>query len=317
MRLPALSGFGGFAPQDDETNSILGGIIGRRGSPFGAPGELPPRSGMGNSFPHTGFGDEDNNPNDEAGEYGPTQAQPTFQVNSDGSQPQRPGMPTPPPSKRNSPDNPFSKDNLGRTMLDIGSAFLANHDDPWAGFGAASKAIGARQDELRSRLQKSVSYGGPENQFEITQNPDGTRTVRQVPEFAKALKDKEAAKNGMKPDDVIKTRAQVMHYINSLPPSQRGAAYNHLVNQPGQFGLPAEAVASMPPGYDNIYGGLSEGLGTPIPAALSNEDRDRGYGYRVRNDDRNYSQRERRMNKPRAGGTRTGSKLPGGFILNP
>jgi hypothetical protein len=164
-------------------------------------------------------------------------------------------LPKPPPTKRS--NNPFAKDNLGQTLLDIGQGFLSSPDFA-QGLGNAAGAISGRAADLRKLNTPKVSYGGPQDQFEITENPDGTRAYRQIPEVAEAIASANKAKSAPSAKELVDMRARTIRSIMELPPEQRANAYAMVMTFPERYGLD---VTNMPRAWDETYGSVVSGMG--------------------------------------------------------
>lgn len=226
-------------------------------------------------------------------------------------------LPKPPPSVMRS-DNPFAKDNLSRTLLDIGAAFLSN-DDFGHGLGAAAQAVGGRQDALRAANQKQTTYGGPGGQFEITQAPDGTRSVREVPEFADAIRREAEAKKALGPKETVDLRSRLVHSISQLPPEQRAAAYRDLMANPEYYGVDTKG---MPTIWNDNYGAVMGDLGQTVNQAEAGVLRGQQFQHRQAVDQARLQQGDQRLQQGatrlKQGGGRSGpratSKAPSGFI---
>jgi hypothetical protein len=239
-----------------------------------------------------------------------------------GSTPQ--GLPKPPPSVRST--NPFGKDNLGRTLLDIGASFLSSNDFN-GGLAGASRAIGSRSDELRAQNAKQTSYGGPQGQFEITTNADGSRVIRKVPEFAQAIQEQEAAKRALTPKDAVDQRARVVYSIAQLPAEQREAAYRDIMVNPEYYGI---STKGMPMVWSDSYGAVMGGLGQTVNQAENSDLRGRQFDHRQVVDQERLGQGRQRLQQGAArvqqgaerlkrGGSgkgNSGFKAPSGFILD-
>lgn len=233
---------------------------------------------------------------------------------------QQPGLPSAPPSTRST--DPFAKENRRQTLLNIGAAFL-QEDDFFKGMGRAAGGLSDRMESLKKSPNK-VEYGGPGNQFEITTDETGSRTVREVPEFAKAIQDeREAKRPTLSPRDQADMRARAISAINRLPPEERQAAYADFMSNPGKYG--GVDTAGMPSTYDPRYAGIMGSMGMSVPQYESNADRDRAFDHRVTTDTRRLGQGDARIaasaSKGKATGRRRGAlrsapKLPTGFILD-
>lgn len=226
-------------------------------------------------------------------------------------------LPAPPPGAKRG--GPFSKENLSQTLLDIGSGLLSGHNfsDSLANAGQAiSGRISSLKEEEKANRPK-VTYGGPDDRFEITTGPNGDRTIREVPEFATVLDAKEAAKNAPKAKDVIDQRARAIYAINQLPEQERPAAYAALMNHPEMYG--GVDVNGMPPGYDPTYASVMGGMGTTVGQAITNDRAERALkvrteqgAARLRQGEARIAQGAQRLAKSKAPVT----SAPAGFILD-
>lgn len=221
--------------------------------------------------------------------------------------------------------NPFSSDNLGETLMGIGQDFLSGGNF-WEGAGAAVGSIKDRMKALKSKGK--VSYGGPNNQFEITEHPDGSRTVRKVPEFAEATQQEAAEKRRLSARDTNDTLTRAIASISRLDTDQkRASAYNFMLQDPAQFGLTADDVAQLPQEWSDTYGAVRSGMGYSVPQYETNLDRDRAFQHRQGQDGIRNGQAQQRIgiseksaNRPRSGGgggRKTNTfKAPASFILD-
>lgn len=234
-------------------------------------------------------------------------------------QQQQPTLPKAPPSVRST--DPFAKENRRQTLLNIGASFL-QEDDFFKGMGRAAGGLSDRMDQLKKSPNK-VEYGGPGNQFEITTDEMGNRTVREVPEFAKAIQDEREAKRPvMSPRDQADMRARAISAINRLPPEERPAAYADFMSNPGKYG--GVDTTGMPSTYDPRHAGIMGSMGMSVPQYEAGEDRDRAFNHRVITDNRRLGQGDARIAasalKGKGSGRRgalrgAGFKAPAGYIL--
>lgn len=223
------------------------------------------------------------------------------------------------PKSKPAYNNPFSSDNLGQTLLDIGQGFLSSNNF-FEGLGNVAGGLRSRVQELNPRGKPKVSYGGPNGQFEITEHPDGTRTVRKVPEFAEALKAEEAAKRRLSTKDSNDTVARAVASIGRLDPIKRASAYNFLLQRPAEFGLTAEDVAGLPQEWSDTYGTVRGQMGYSIPQYEANLDRDRAFQHRQAQDSVRNGQAQQRIGISRETSRRAGAKAgafkaPTGYTL--
>lgn len=234
------------------------------------------------------------------------------------AQQQPQGLPKAPPSVRST--DPWAKENYRKTLLDIGAAFLSE-DDFFKGMGKAASGLSSRMDALQKSPNK-VEYGGPNNQFEITTDESGNRTIREVPEFARAIEEDRAAKRPtLSPSQQMDYRARIIHGINQLPPEQRQQAYADFMTNPQKYG--GLDTTGMPQTYDPTYGRIAGNMGMSVPQYEAGVDRDRGLEMRANTDNWRRQQGEARLKKSsgKGGGRRGGAlrgapKLPAGFILD-
>lgn len=175
-------------------------------------------------------------------------------------------LPIAPPSKKR--PTMWDKEHISETLAQIGAGFFAgrNFGD---GLGNAAQAIAGRNRDLRAEQTKSVSYGGPNDQFEITQDAYGNRTVREVPEFRAANERAAKAKNAPSAKDVADMRSRALYAIaTQVPPEQRQAAYQRLLANPQQFGVD---TTGMPAQWDDQYGTMGGMMGLNVNQSLTQE----------------------------------------------
>lgn len=226
-------------------------------------------------------------------------------------------FPQAPPSVKRS-TNPFAKDNLSQTLLDIGSSFLSN-DNFFQGLGQAGQAVGGRAKALRQGPNRT-EVGGPDNQFEIITDEEGNRTYRQIPEFAKVLADKAALKERPSAKDTIDLRSRALYAINQLPQEQRSAAYADMMLNPNKYG--GVDTAGMPVEYNPNFASVMGGMGQTVNQAIGSDFRREQFNHRQTVDNTRIDQTERRLSKPKATGgigggrSRAATKPPTGFILD-
>jgi hypothetical protein len=137
-----------------------------------------------------------------------------------------------------------------------------------AGLGGAMQSIGSGTRKLREDQRKSISYGGPEDQFEIATDANGNRTIRQVPEFAAAIEAKRKAAKAPGPKDNLDFRGRAVYAINQLPAKERAAAYQDLMAHPDQYGIDVEG---MPSQWSDRYGEIAGTMGMNVPMAITND----------------------------------------------
>ncbi|HEX7856247.1 MAG TPA: hypothetical protein VF503_21430 [Sphingobium sp.] len=236
-------------------------------------------------------------------------------------------LPTPPPSVTKKASI-WDKDHVSETLLGIGQAFLSNQNFG-EGLGAAAGVMAKGQQTLRDDAKKTVTYGGPDNQFEISADRNGNRTIRRVPEFAKAAQEERDAKNAMGAKDMRAAQASVIYHINKLPPEQRQAAYAKVIANPQQFGIDARG---LPSAWDDTYGTVMGNSGQTVAQDRSGDRGDFVANSRAQNAAAQTElaglrlelarQKEARaastarLPKPPPSVTRKSGKLPTGFILD-
>lgn len=205
------------------------------------------------------------------------------------------GLPKPPPGLVKRDTNPWSRENRSRTLRDIGTAFLSNENSFLGGLGAAAQAVSAREDYLKAPPKST--FGGPDDQFEITVDPrTGERTIREVPEFSQAVREKRAAaKAPTAPPikDAVELRARAIRAIGQLPMEQRSAAYADLMANPQAYG--GIDTTGMPVMWDDRYNQVMGGMGQTVNQAESSDYRDRAFGHRVEVDNRRLTQGDTRI----------------------
>jgi hypothetical protein len=209
---------------------------------------------------------------------------------TDAAQLQQP-LPTPPPSVTKKAPTIWDKDHISETLLGIGQAFLSNQNFG-EGLGAAAGVMSDRQAGLRRDAQKSVTYGGPNNQFEITADAQGNRTIREVPEFTKAVEAERAAKNAPDLKEVSDARSRVVYAINQLPKDQRAAAYAGVMANPQAYGIDPRG---MPGQWDDTYGVVAGNSGLTVNQAVSNVRADRLADNRIATNDARTAQGAQRV----------------------
>ncbi|MFN3776781.1 hypothetical protein [Sphingomonas parapaucimobilis] len=183
----------------------------------------------------------------------------------------KPGMnlplPKAPPSTMRRP-TPWDREHISETLLGMGAGFLSNRNFG-DGLGNAAQALAGRNRDLRAEQDKAVSYGGPNDQFEITQDAYGNRTVREVPEFRAANERAAKAKNAPSAQDVADMRSRALYAIaTQVPPEQRQAAYQRLLANPQQFGVD---TTGMPSQWDDQYGTMGGMMGLNVNQSLTQE----------------------------------------------
>ena len=213
-------------------------------------------------------------------------------------------LPEPPPSVRKKAPTIWDKDHISETLLNIGQAFLSNQNFG-EGLGAAAGVMSDRQAGLRRENQRSVTYGGPGNRFEIATDPEGNRTVREVPEFAAAIREEQAAKNAPDPKDLADARSRVVFAVSRLPKEQRQAAYADVIANPQRYGISPEG---MPQAWDDTYGTVAGQSGLTVNQALANTRADRVADNRIATNDARTAQGAARLDLTRTKDARAALK---------
>lgn len=178
-------------------------------------------------------------------------------------------LPAPPPSAKG--PSIWDKQHISETLANISAGFLSNQNFA-QGVGAAAQSIAGSSRQLREEGRKSTTYGGPGDQFAITTDANGNRTVAKVPEFAQAVEDERAAKNAPSPKDRTDARSRAVFAVSQLPPEQRQQAYANLIAHPEAYGIDARG---LPQAWSDEYGSVAGYLGTPVDKRLDNTRADR------------------------------------------
>lgn len=194
----------------------------------------------------------------------------------------KPGMnlplPKAPPSRKARP-TPWDREHISETLLGMGAGFLSsrNFGD---GLGNAAQAVMGRNKDIRAERAKAVTYGGPDNQFEISQDAYGNRTVHEVPEFRAAADRQNAnkialaqatsqAKQGLTAKDHLDFQSRALHTIaTTVPPERRQEAYQRLISNPEQYGIDA---SQMPATWDDLYGTIGGNLGLNVNQSMTQD----------------------------------------------
>lgn len=200
-------------------------------------------------------------------------------------------LPSPPPGVTKKPSNIWDKDHLAETLAGISQAFLSNQNFG-EGLGAAAGAMGDRMAGLRKEAQKSTTYGGPDNRFEITTDGQGNRSIREVPEFARVAQEEREAKAAPKYTDVQDRRSRALYAVSQLPADQRQAAYADLLQNAQAYGV---ETAGMPSTWSDTYGAVAGGMGLNVHQALTNERNDRVADNRIATNDARTAQGAQRI----------------------
>lgn len=180
-----------------------------------------------------------------------------------------PPMPTPPPAKTRTP-NIWDKDHISETLAGIGQAFLS-HQNFSDGLGAVAGVLGNGQRQLREDAKQTTTYGGPNDQFAITTDRLGNRSIKEVPEFAAAVKADRAAKVAPTPAQANDYRARAAYSISQLPADQRPAAFQQLLANPQQYGVDASA---LPAEWSDQYGAVAGNMGQTVNQSANHGDRE-------------------------------------------
>lgn len=217
----------------------------------------------------------------------------------------KPGMnlplPKAPPSAMRR-STPWDREHISETLLGMGAGFLSSRNFV-DGLGNAAQAVMGRNNDIRAERAKAVSYGGPDNQFEITRDADGNLTYREVPEFRTAADRQNAtkialaqataqAKQGLTPKDQLEFRARALFSISQLPPDQRQEAYQRLISNPEQYGIDA---SQMPATWDDLYGTIGGNLGLNVNQSMTQDRGRAAAAERVRHNLVGEGQRDRAL----------------------
>ncbi|MBW8911812.1 MAG: hypothetical protein JF564_08000, partial [Sphingomonas sp.] len=201
-------------------------------------------------------------------------------------------LPAPPPSASGRRSTIWDKQHISETLAGIGQAFLSNQNFG-EGLGAVAGVIGNRQHQLRDDTRKSVTYGGPDNQFAITTDPaSGDQSIRKVPEFAEAVEAERRARYAPTPKENADMRSRVLYSIGALPAEQRATAYQHVIANPAQYSVDP---ATMPGQWSDEYGTVGAGLGMNVNQSLSQQRNDAVAADRVAANRRRLEQGDQRL----------------------
>jgi hypothetical protein len=217
-----------------------------------------------------------------------------------------PQLPSPPPDVTGKKASIWDKEHISETLANIGQAFLSNGNFS-EGLGAAAGAISSGMRGLRQERVKGVEYGGPDDMFEITTDPTtGERTIREVPEFAKAVQAKRDAQYGMRGKDAAALRSNALFGIGQMPPEEREAAYQALLQNGELYGIDA---AGLPPQWDDSLGAIAGGVGMSSKDYYRQQAQNKTIADRkAASDERARLQRERLAKMPPPG-----AKKPQGY----
>lgn len=169
----------------------------------------------------------------------------------------------------------WDKGHISDTLLSIGSGLLSsqNFGD---GLAAAGRGILSQQQALRAQQLKSTTFGGPDNEFAITTDALGNKSVQRMPAFAAVNREKREAEFRLKtaqvPKDVADIRGRVVHAIGQLPPEQRSAAYADVLANPGYYGVD---TTGMPNAWTDQYGTVAGAMGMNVNQAINQGRNDR------------------------------------------
>ena len=188
-------------------------------------------------------------------------------------------LPAPPPSVTKKPTI-WDKDHISETLLGIGQAFLSNQNFG-EGLGAAAGVMSRGQQALRDDAKRTVTYGGPNNQFEISADKNGNRSVRLVPEFAKAAQDERDAKARPSWKDMEDRKARLVYQVGKLPQGQRSAAYADIIANPQRYGISPDG---MPTEWSDTYGTVAGNSGMTVMQDRGADRSDLLAGEKIKND---------------------------------
>jgi hypothetical protein len=179
-----------------------------------------------------------------------------------------PSLPSLPPSARAKGPSIWDKQHISETLANISAGFASgqNFSD---GLGAAAQTISGRNRQLRDDQKRAVSYGGPGDQFEISSDAYGNRSIREVPEFRAANERAAAQKHAPSAKDSADLRARALYAISTqVPPQERAAAYQRLITNPQTFGID---TTGLPAQWDDQLGTLGGMMGMTVDQSLSQE----------------------------------------------
>jgi hypothetical protein len=216
-------------------------------------------------------------------------------------------LPPPPPSVKKKATI-WDDDHISETLLGIGQAFLSNQNFG-EGLGAAAGVMSKGQQALRDDAKRTITYGGPDNQFEISADKNGNRTVRRVPEFAQAAQEAREAKAAPAWKDTQDVKSRVLYQIGQLPQDKRAGAYAGVMANPQAYGIDPRG---MPPAWDDTYGTVAGNAGLTVNQSLNAVRADRLADNRISTNDARTAQGEARLNISRAADARSErkSRLP-------
>lgn len=153
--------------------------------------------------------------------------------------------------------------NRHKTLLAIGTGLLSGRS-----FGEGVAQAGANVmglgDQLDARTRKQREFGGPDDAFEITTDPEtGQRTVTEVPAFQSYL-----ARKRVKAKDTADINGRAMFALSKVPEADRPAAYAAMLANPDQYGIDPE---TMPAEYDPTYVSLTGRMGMTVAQAQTRD----------------------------------------------
>lgn len=208
-------------------------------------------------------------------------------------------LPVPPPSVIKKSPTIWDKEHAPETLARISQAFLSNQNFG-EGLGAAAGVMADRMSGIRDETKKAISYGGPNGQFEIATDRNGNRTIREVPEFANAVKAERDAKaqaaldarTALSGKDMRDAQARLVYQINQLPKEQRPAAYADLMQNAKGYGVD---TAGMPPMWNDTYGAIMGNSGQTIVQDRKGDRDDLLAGWKMADGDKRTAQGAERL----------------------
>lgn len=179
------------------------------------------------------------------------------------------------------PANAFDRQHVSDTLLSLGAGFLSGHNFS-DGLGAAAQNLAQRNQAIRAEQRPTVTYGGPDDTFEISTYGNGDRSVRRVPEFAEAARQKQAAAKAPAYKDVMETRSRALYNISRLPPEQRTAAYADLRQNGASYGVD---TTGLPDTWSDTFGSVAGGMGQSVYQSLNGDRNDKLADSRIARND--------------------------------
>lgn len=177
-------------------------------------------------------------------------------------------LPPAPPSTRAKAPSIWDKEHISETLLAVGAGFASGHNFS-DGLGAAAQSLAGRNRQLRDEQKRDISYGGPGDQFEISTDAYGNRSIREVPEFRAARDRERVQQNAPSAKDSADLRARALYAISTqVPPQERAAAYQRLITNPQTFGID---TTGLPAQWDDQLGTLGGMMGMTVDQSLSQE----------------------------------------------